>query len=247
MGIAIVTGASRGIGASVASKLAALDHSVCVNYRQQSSAANQLVESILSKGGRAIALQADVADENQVKHMFETVHQQLGRIDMLVNNAGIVERQSRLQDMTLQRFQRVMDTNVTGTFLCAREAIKWMSTDSGGAGGSIVNVSSMAARLGSPREYVDYAASKGAVDSMTIGLAAEVAEQGIRVNAVRPGIIHTDIHASSGEPDRIERVKHAVPMKRGGQPEEVAQAIVWLLSDQASYCTGSFLDVSGGR
>lgn len=201
----------------------------------------------MSNGGKAIAVQADVADEKQVIQLFEEVNQHLGRVDMLVNNAGIVELQSRLQDMSLQRFKRVMDTNVTGTFLCTREAIKWMSTTAGGAGGAIVNVSSMAARLGSPNEYVDYAASKGAVDTMTIGLASEVAEQGIRVNAVRPGIIHTDIHASAGEPDRIERVKGAVPMKRGGQPEEVAEAIVWLLSDQASYCTGTFLDVSGGR
>ncbi len=247
MGIAIVTGASRGIGASVASRLAALGHSVCVNYRQQADPANRLVESIVNHGGQAIAVQADVADEQQVVQLFETVNQQLGRVDMLVNNAGIIELQSRLQDMTLQRFQHVMNVNVSGTFLCAREAIKWMSTANGGAGGAIVNVSSMAAKLGAPNEYVDYAASKGAVDTMTVGLASEVADQGIRVNAVRPGIIYTDIHASGGEPDRIERVKHAVPMKRGGQPEEVAEAIVWLLSDSASYCTGSFVHVSGGR
>lgn len=247
MGIAIVTGASRGIGASVAAKLAAQGHAVCVNYRRQADQANQLVERITDNGGQAIAVQADVADEQQVVHLFDTVDKQLGRVDMLVNNAGIIELQSRLQDMTLERFQNVMNTNVTGTFLCTREAIRHMSTANGGSGGAIVNMSSMAARLGSANEYVDYAASKGAVDTMTIGLATELADQGIRVNAVRPGIIYTDIHASGGEPNRIERVKHAVPMKRGGQPDEVAEAVVWLLSDQASYCTGTFIDVSGGR
>jgi len=247
MGIAIVTGASRGIGASVAAKLAAQGHAVCVNYRRQADQANQLVERITDNGGQAIAVQADVADEQQVLHLFDTVDKQLGRVDMLVNNAGIIELQSRLQDMTLERFQNVMNTNVTGTFLCTREAIRHMSTANGGSGGAIVNMSSMAARLGSANEYVDYAASKGAVDTMTIGLATELADQGIRVNAVRPGIIYTDIHASGGEPNRIERVKHAVPMKRGGQPDEVAAAVVWLLSDQASYCTGTFIDVSGGR
>jgi len=194
MGIAIVTGASRGIGASVAAKLAAQGHAVCVNYRRQADQANQLVERITDNGGQAIAVQADVADEQQVVHLFDTVDKQLGRVDMLVNNAGIIELQSRLQDMTLERFQNVMNTNVTG----------------------IVNMSSMAARLGSANEYVDYAASKGAVDTMTIGLATELADQGIRVNAVRPGIIYTDIHASGGEPNRIERVKHAVPKPLSG-------------------------------
>lgn len=247
MGVAIVTGASRGIGAAVAKKLAAQGHAVCVNYHHQSDLANKLVQAIADEGGRAIAVQADVAEEQQVISLFETVNRQFGRVDKLVNNAGIIELQSRLQDMSLQRFQRVMNTNVVGTFLCAREAIKWMSIDNGGAGGDIVNLSSMAAKLGSPHEYVDYASSKGAIDTLTIGLASEVAGQGIRVNAVRPGIIYTDIHASGGEPDRIERVRHSVPMKRGGQPDEVAEAVVWLLSEQASYCTGSFIDVSGGR
>jgi len=247
MGIAIVTGASRGIGAAVAARLATQGHSICISFREQSAAANSLVQSIVSEGGEAIAVQADVAEEDQVVRLFEVVKQQLGAVDMLVNNAGVIELQSRLQDMTYQRLQRVMNVNVGGTFLCCREAIKQMSTDGGGAGGSIVNISSMAARLGSPNEYIDYASSKGAVDTMTIGLASEVAGQGIRVNAVRPGIIYTDIHASGGEPDRIERVKHSVPMKRGGQPDEVAEAVVWLLSDRASYCTGSFIDVSGGR
>ena len=247
MGVAIVTGASRGIGAAVAVRLASQGHSVCVNFRQRAETAEELVASIVNKGGRAIAVRADIADEQQVANLFETAHEQLGRVEMLVNNAGILELQSRLQDMTLQRVERVMRTNVIGTFLCSREAIKWMSTANGGGGGAIVNISSIAAKLGSPNEYVDYAASKGAIDSMTIGLATEVAEQGIRVNAVRPGIINTEIHASSGEPDRVERVKVAVPMKRGGEPDEVAEAVVWLLSDQASYCTGSFVDVSGGR
>jgi len=247
MGVAIVTGASRGIGAAVASRLASIGHSVCVNFQHRSDKADQLVSSIVDAGGRAIAIQADVAEEAQVIRLFEAVNEQLGRVDMLVNNAGIIDLQSRLQDMTLPRFERVMRTNLTGTFLCSREAIKSMSTENGGNGGAIVNISSVAAKLGSPNEYVDYAASKGAIDTMTIGLAAEVAEQGIRVNAVRPGIIKTEIHASSGEPDRVDRVKGAVPMKRGGQPGEVAEATVWLLSDQASYCTGAFIDVSGGR
>ena len=179
--------------------------------------------------------------------LFEQVSNELGPVDMLVNNAGVISEQGRLQDTTLQRFQRVMDVNVTGTFLCCREAIKYMSTANGGRGGAIVNLSSMAARLGSPNEFIDYAASKGAVDTLTIGLAREIANQGIRVNGVRPGLIYTDIHASSGEPERVERVKGSVPMQRGGQPAEVAEAIVWLLSDQASYCTGTFIDVSGGR
>lgn len=247
MGIAIVTGASRGIGASVATRLASLGHAVCINYRSQAEAATNIADSIVADGGRAIATQADVADENDVKRLFETAARKLGKVDMLVNNAGIVEVQSRLEDMSLQRFQRVFNVNVAGTFLCCREAVGVMSTAKGGSGGAIVNISSVAAKLGSPNEYVDYAASKAAIDTLTTGLAIEVAEQNIRVNAVRPGIIYTDIHASSGEPDRIERVKHAVPMKRGGQPEEIAEAVTWLLSDRASYCTGSFIDVSGGR
>jgi len=247
MGNAIVTGGARGIGAAAARKLADRGHSVCVNYRQQDTAAKTLVESIARQGGRALAVKADVSCEEQVAELFDTAASEFGRIDMLVNNAGIIEKQSRLQDMGVERFRRVFDVNVTGTFLCTREAVKWMSTENGGNGGSIVNLSSVAARLGSPNEYVDYAATKGAIDSMTTGLAGELAGQGIRVNAVRPGIIYTDIHASGGEPDRVERVKGSVPMKRGGDPEEVAEAIVWLLSDKASYCTGTFIDVSGGR
>jgi NAD(P)-dependent dehydrogenase (short-subunit alcohol dehydrogenase family) len=247
MGIAIVTGASRGIGAAVAIKLADQGHAVCVNYQSQAEPAQRIAASIITRGGNAMAVQADVASEDDVVRLFEQVSNELGPVDMLVNNAGVISEQGRLQDTTLQRFQRVMDVNVTGTFLCCREAIKYMSTANGGRGGSIVNLSSMAAKLGSPNEFIDYAASKGAVDTLTIGLAREIANQGIRVNGVRPGLIYTDIHATSGEPERVERVKGSVPMQRGGQPEEVAEAIVWLLSDQASYCTGTVIDVSGGR
>jgi len=245
--VLLVTGASRGIGAATAALAAAQGYSVCVNYRHRRDDANAVVSAIESAGGRALAIQADVSVEADVVRMFDECEKRLGRLSALVNNAGILETQTRVESMDAARLQRVFSTNIIGPFLCAREAVRRMSTRHGGAGGAIVNVSSMAARLGAPREYVDYAASKGAIDTFTIGLAGEVAEEGIRVNAVRPGLIYTEIHASGGEPGRVDRVKGGVPMKRGGSPDEVARAILWLLSDDASYTTGSILDVSGGR
>lgn len=246
-GIVLITGASRGIGAATARLAAARGYAVCVNYRRHLEAAEAVVKEIEQAGGRAVAVQADVSVEDDVLRLFEECDTWLGRPTALVNNAAILETQMRVEAMDAARIQRVLATNVIGPFLCAREAVKRMSTAHGGAGGAIVNVSSGASRLGSPNEYVDYAASKGALDTFTIGLAKEVAEQGIRVNAVLAGHIHTELHASGGEPDRIERVKEQVPMKRGGQPEEVARAILWLLSDEASYVTGSLLDVAGGK
>jgi NAD(P)-dependent dehydrogenase (short-subunit alcohol dehydrogenase family) len=245
--VTIVTGASRGIGAATARLAGQRGHAVCVNYLRDAAAAQRVVDEILAAGGDAVAVQADVAVEADVVRLFDTARDRLGPVTGIVVNAGILEQHMRLDEMDVARVERVFATNVIGAFLCAREAVRRMSTRHGGRGGAIVNVSSMAARLGSANEYIDYAASKGAVDTMTIGLAREVALEGIRVNAVRPGPIYTDIHASGGEPDRIERVKDAVPMRRGGQPEEVARAILWLLSDEASYSTGSFIDVSGGR
>jgi NAD(P)-dependent dehydrogenase (short-subunit alcohol dehydrogenase family) len=245
--VVIVTGGGRGIGAATARLAAARGYAVCVNYLRNRDAAETVARDIVSSGGRAIAVAGDVAREADVVHVFDEAEARLGPATALVNNAGILERQTRLDDMEAARFERVFATNITGAFLCAREAVRRMSTRHGGAGGAIVNVSSMASRLGSPGEYVDYAASKGAIDSLTIGLAKEVAGEGIRVNAVRPGVIYTEIHASGGEPGRVERVKAAVPMQRGGRPDEVARAILWLLSDEASYSTGTFIDVSGGR
>lgn len=243
----VVTGGSRGIGAATARLAAGAGYAVCIGYLNNEAAATGVVESITSSGGRALAVPADVGREDDVVRLFERVDAELGPVTALVNNAGILERQARVEDMDAERLSRVLATNVTGSFLCAREAVKRMSRRHGGPGGAIVNLSSAAARLGSPNEFVDYAAAKGAVDTFTLGLAKEVAEEGIRVNAVRPGVIYTDIHASGGEPDRVERVKGAVPMQRGGTPEEVAQAVLWLLSDQASYVTGALLDVAGGR
>lgn len=243
----IITGASRGIGAATACLAADRGYAVCVNYLRHQEAAQQVVNSITQAGGRAIAVAADVALEKDVVHLFEAVDHQLGRVTALVNNAGILEQQMRVEQIDAERLNRVFAANVIGSFLCAREAIKRMSTNRGGAGGAIVNVSSVASRLGSPGEYVDYAASKGAIDSLTLGLAKEVAPEGIRVNAVRPGFIYTDIHASGGEPDRVERVKAAIPMQRGGQAIEVANAILWLLSAEAAYTTGSFIDLAGGK
>jgi NAD(P)-dependent dehydrogenase (short-subunit alcohol dehydrogenase family) len=245
--VVIVTGAGRGIGAATARLAAARGYAVAVNYRSNRDAAEAVVRDIAGRGGRAIAVVADVAIEDDVRRMFETVDRELGTLSALVNNAGVLERQMRLEEIDAGRLQRVFATNVIGAFSCAREAVRRLSTRHGGRGGAIVNVSSGAARLGAAGEYIDYAASKGALDTMTIGLAREVAEEGIRVNAVRPGVIRTEIHASGGEPNRVDRVKAAVPMKRGGDPEEVAQAILFLLSDQASYTTGAFLDVTGGR
>ena len=245
--VLIVTGGSRGIGAETAFLAAERGYAVCVNYRSHQEAANTIVSAIENRGGRAIAVAADVSVEQDVMHLFEVVDHELGKVAALVNNAGILEQQMRVESMDAIRLNRIFTVNITSSFLCAREAIKRMSTKRGGSGGAIVNVSSVAARLGSAGEYVDYAASKGAIDAMTIGLAKEVANEGIRVNAVRPGFIYTDIHASGGEPDRIERIKEFIPMKRGGQPKEVASAIVWLLSDEASFTTGTFIDIAGGR
>ena len=245
--VVVITGAGRGIGAATALLAAQRGYAVCVHYRSDASAADEVVAAARASGARAAAVQADVAREADVIRLFDEAAAQLGRVTALVNNAGILERQCRLDEMDAGRFQRVFATNVTGVLLCAREAVRRMSTRHGGRGGAIVNVSSIAATLGSPGEYVDYAASKGAVDTLTVGLAREVAEEGIRVNSVRPGVIHTGIHAAGGEPGRVDRVKNTVPMKRGGQPEEVARAILWLLSPEASYCTGAVIDVSGGR
>ena len=245
-GVVVVTGGGRGIGAATARLAAERGYAVCVNYVSNRAAAEKVVAGITSAGGQAVAVQGDVAREEDVKRVFDAAAA-LGPVTALVNNAGILERQGRLDEMEAARFERVFATNITGAFLCAREAVRRMSTRHGGQGGGIVNVSSMASRLGSPGEYVDYAASKGAIDTLTTGLAKEVAEEGIRVNAVRPGVIRTEIHASGGEPGRVERVKSGIPMKRGGEPEEVARAILWLLSDEASYSTGTFIDVSGGR
>jgi NAD(P)-dependent dehydrogenase (short-subunit alcohol dehydrogenase family) len=245
--ILLVTGAGRGIGAATAMLAARRGYAVCVNYLRNRPAAMRVVDAIEHEGGRAIAVAADVSVEADVLRLYESIDRQLGPVSALVNNAGMLERQTRVQSIDATRLQRVFATNVIGSFLCAREAVLRMSTANGGSGGAIVNVSSVAARTGSPNEYVDYAASKGAIDSFTRGLAAEVANEGIRVNAVRPGFIHTDMHASGGEPDRIERVKGLVPLGRGGQADEVAQAILWLLSTDASYTTGAFIDVAGGR
>ena len=245
--VIVITGASRGIGAATARLAGARGYAVCVNYRTNQAAANAVVADIESAGGEAIAVAADVSAEAQVVDLFKTVDQRLGTLTALVNNAGILEAQMRVDEMDAARLNRIFAANVTACFLCAREAVRRMSSKHGGSGGAVVNVSSAASRLGSAGEYVDYAASKGAIDTLTIGLAREVAEEGIRVNAVRPGFIYTDIHASGGEPARVDRVKAFVPMKRGGRPEEVAAAILWLLSDEASYATGTFIDLAGGR
>jgi len=245
--VMIVTGGSRGIGAATARIAAERGYAVCVNYRQNAAAAAGVVADIEKAGGRAIAVAGDMSSEQDVVNLFKTSDAELGMLKVLVNNAGVIDVQSRVEDYTLERLQRMFATNITGVFLCAREAVRRMSTKRGGAGGSIVNVSSAAARLGGPNEYVDYAASKGAMDSMTIGLSKEVATEGIRVNAVRPGLIYTDIHASGGEPGRVDRLKEGVPMQRGGEPEEVARVILWLASDDSSYTTGSLVECSGGR
>ncbi len=246
--IVLVTGGSRGIGAATALLAARQGWAVAVNYTRDATAADEVVRQINAmQGGRAIAVQADVADEAQVLAMFARVDAELGRLTALVNNAGVVDAAQRLDEMSVARLRRMFDINLIGAFVCAREAVRRMSTRHGGPGGSIVNMSSAAARLGGAGQYVDYAASKGAIDSFTIGLAKEVAAEGIRVNAIRPGLIETDIHASGGQPDRVAQLAHLVPIGRGGTAEEVAQAAVWLMSEAASYTTMTLMDVSGGR
>ncbi|MEU8517835.1 SDR family oxidoreductase [Kitasatospora sp. NPDC048722] len=245
--VLLVTGAGRGIGAATALLAARRDHHVCVNYRADEASADAVVAAIRAEGGTALAVRADVTRTTEVERLFATVDAELGPLTGLVNNAGTLERQCRLEDLDEERLNRIWAANITGPFLCAAQAVRRMSTRHGGRGGAIVNVSSAASRLGSPNEYVDYAAAKGAVDSMTRGLALEVAAEGIRVNAVRPGLIHTDIHALGGEPGRVDRIGPNLPMGRGGRPEEVAETILFLLSPASSYMTGAFLDVAGGR
>jgi NAD(P)-dependent dehydrogenase (short-subunit alcohol dehydrogenase family) len=247
MSVLIVTGGGRGIGAATALLGAIRGYAVAVNYLKNSEAADRIVEKIEKSGGKAIAVAADVSVEKDVVAMFAQTDRRLGRVSALVNNAGIVDLRSRVEDMSAERIQRMLAVNVTGSFLCAREAVKRMSTRNGGKGGAIVNVSSVAARLGGPGDYVDYAAAKGAIDTFTIGLAREVGAEGIRVNAVRPGVIRTEIHATSGDPGRVDRIASSTPLQRAGEPEEIARSIVWLLSDEASYISGAILDVSGGR
>ena len=243
----LVTGASRGIGAATAVLAARHGWDVAINFARDAAAAERVAEQVRAAGRRALVRQADVAEESEVLAMFAAVDREFGRLDGLVNNAGVVDLPARVDEMSVQRLQRMFAVNLTGSFLCAREAVRRMSTKHGGRGGAIVNLSSAAAKLGSPGQYVDYAASKAGIDLMTLGLAREVATEGIRVNAVRPGIIDTEIHASGGLPDRVKQTAPMVPMQRAGTAEEVAQAIVWLLSDDASYTTGAVLDVTGGR
>ena len=245
--VVVITGASRGIGAETARLAAERGYAVAVHYHRDADAAQRRVADIEADGGRAIAVPGDVSVESDVVTLFERVDAALGPVQALVNNAGIVAEQARLDEMSAARIERIVAVNIVGPLLCSREAIRRMSTRHGGRGGSIVNVSSAAARLGSPSEYVDYAASKGAVDTMTIGLAKELAAEGIRVAAVRPGIIDTEIHASGGDPGRVERLRSQIPMQRAGEVDEVARAILWLLSDEASYATGAIVDVAGGR
>lgn len=245
--IALVTGSSRGIGAAVARALAADGFTVCVNFRSNAESAQSVVAEIVDAGGRAFAVQADVADESAVRRLFQHIDETDGHLGVLVNNAGILDPQTRVDQMSAARVNRILTTNVTSCFACCREAVRRMSTTKGGQGGCIVNVSSVAARTGAPGEYVDYAASKAAIDALTRGLALEVAGEGIRVNGVRPALIRTDIHADGGMPDRVERLSSGTPLGRGGEPEEVAAAVRWLVSGESSFVTGTNIDVSGGR
>lgn len=245
--VILITGGSRGIGAAIARQAGAAGYAVGIAYARNRAAAEAVVAELAGSGAAAMAVPADVAVEADIVRLYEQVDASLGRVTAVVNNAGILETQMRVEDMSAERIARVFATNVLGSFISCREAVKRMSTRHGGAGGAIVNLSSRAARLGSPGEYVDYAASKAAIDTLTIGLAKEVAAEGIRVNAVAPGIVSTDIHAAGGEPGRVDRLKASIPMQRGGQPEEVAKAVLWLLSEDASYTTGAILDVAGGR
>lgn len=245
--VTLITGGARGIGRATALALAARGEAICIVYRTREACAQEVVETIRQLGGEALAIQADIASEEQVVALFRRIDAQLGLLTGLVNNAAMMCPQASIEALTSERLAAMFATNVTGSFLCAREAVKRMSQRHGGRGGAIVNVSSAASRLGAPHEYLDYAASKGAIDTFTTGLSLEVAAQGIRVNAVRPGFIYTDMHADGGEPGRVDRIRELIPMKRGGTPEEVAQAIVWLLSDKASYVTGSFIDLAGGK
>lgn len=246
-GTVLVTGGSRGIGAACAKLLARDGYDVAINYARSADAADKLAAEVSELGRQAIAVKADVGSETDVINMFNRIDKELPPLAGLVNNAGILFEKSRLEGLAADRINETLRVNVTGSFLCAREAVRRMSTAYGGSGGVIVNLSSAAARIGSPNEFIDYAASKGAIDAMTLGLSKEVAGNGIRVNAVRPGLIHTDIHASSGQPDRVQRLQGQVPMGRGGSAEEVAECVVWLLSPAASYVNGVLLDVTGGR
>jgi NAD(P)-dependent dehydrogenase (short-subunit alcohol dehydrogenase family) len=245
--VLLVTGGSRGIGAATSRLAAKAGYRVAVNYASNEAAATALVAAIAQDGGEALAIKGDVGSEADIQAMFGRIDHAFGPLDALVNNAGVVDRRARVDEMSGARLERMMRINVIGSMLCAREAVKRMSTSHGGKGGAIVNISSIAARIGGPGEYVDYAASKGAIDTFTVGLAQEVAQEGIRVNAVRAGYIYTEMHASGGEPGRVDRVKAFVPLRRGGQPEEVAEAVLWLLSDASAFTTGSFIDVTGGR
>lgn len=245
--IAVITGSSRGIGAATARLFASHGYVVCINYLSNAKAAQSVAREIEASGAACFLVQADVAQEDDVLRLFETVDEQPGKLSVLVNNAGILLPQSRLSGINAERLNKLLTTNVTSCFLCSREAVRRMSTKQGGQGGSIVNVSSIAATLGAPNEYTDYAATKGAMDTFTRGLALEVAAEGIRVNAVRPGIIETTIHADGGEPGRPQRLAPLIPMQRSGEPEEVAEAIYWLASEKSSYVTGTFIDITGGR
>jgi NAD(P)-dependent dehydrogenase (short-subunit alcohol dehydrogenase family) len=245
--IMIITGGSRGIGAATAVLAAERGFDVAVNFASNQAAADAVVKQIQAKGRRAFALAGDVASESDMLKLFEACDKQLGTLTCLVNNAGVVDVKSRVDQMSVERMRRMFEINVIGSMVCAREAVKRMSSKHGGKGGTIVNLSSAAARLGSPGQYVDYAAAKGAIDAFTLGLAREVANEGIRVNAVRPGIIDTEIHASGGEPDRVAQSKGMVPMQRGGTAQEIANAILWLASDESTYTTGSVIDATGGR